>query len=605
MKRNLKRVSLLLLGLVLLLSLAACSPSASETATSAKSDTASASAMYKAGTYTATAAGNNGDVTVEVVFDEQSIVSVVVKEQSETKGLSDTPFERIPQQIVERQTLAVDAVSGATNSSKAILTAVEDCVKQAGGDIEALKVAAVTDAKEQKATEITTDVVIIGGGGTGLAAAGSAFENGAKVIVLEKLATLGGSTALSGGAIGATGTRFQKEQGIEDSPESWLELWKERQSTSNPESKYPDYDRVRTFMDAAVDTTEWLVDTMNHKYASVQGYGVDPVARLHFPEAGGASLIANMEKTLRDKGIDILTETKATELITDDKGDVIGVTAENAEGKLIVHAKKVIIASGGFAKSEELMKEFLPEFVENMDISAAGAGSTGDGILMAEKLGAALYEDPWIIGLGMTARIPGLSALEWDTSKVYVNEKGERYMNENSHYALVTNKAAKNKQVWVVLDSSVANAEVIKTLEAKLPSDEIATGNTIAELSSAMQLPGDALVTTMDTFNAGVTSGKDAFGKEAATLVAVNKGPFYAIKNYPRTMGTFGGLKIDENYRVVKEDGSIINNLYAGGEAANRYLYNQVYMTGSAVQYALTSGRLSGEHAAKAVVDGK
>lgn len=605
MKTNLKRVRFLLLGLVLMLSLSACSQSASNTNTNSNSEAVSASALYKAGTYTATAAGNNGDVTVEVVFDDKSIVSVVVKEQSETKGLSDTPFERIPQQIVEGQTLAVDAVSGATNSSKAILTAVEDCVKQAGGDVDALKVAVATDNKEQKATELTTDVVIIGGGGTGLAAAGSAFENGAKVIVLEKLATLGGSTGLSGGAIGAPGTRFQAEQGIEDSKDSWTELWKERQSTSNPDSKYPDYARVSTFMDAAVDTTEWLVDTMNHKYSSVQGYGVDPVARLHFPEAGGASLIANMEKTLKDKGIDILTETKATELITDDKGDVIGVMAENVEGKLIVHAKKVIIASGGFAKNEELMKKFLPEFVEDMDISAAGAGSTGDGILMAEKLGAVLYEDPWIIGLGMTARIPGLSALEWDTTKVYVNEKGERFMNENSHYALVTNKVAKNEQVWMVLDSSDANAEAIKKLEANLPSDEIAVGNTIAELSAAMQLSGDALVTTMDTFNAGVVSGKDAFDKEAATLVAVNKGPFYAIKNYPRTMGTFGGVKIDENYRVVKEDGSIINNLYAGGEAANRYLYNQVYMTGSAVQYALTSGRLSGEHAAKAVAEGK
>lgn len=605
MKTNLKRVRFLLLGLVLMLSLSACSQTASNTNTNSNSEAVSASALYKAGTYTATAAGNNGDVTVEVVFDDKSIVSVVVKEQSETKGLSDTPFERIPQQIVEGQTLAVDAVSGATNSSKAILTAVEDCVKQAGGDVDALKVAVATDNKEQKATELTTDVVIIGGGGTGLAAAGSAFENGAKVIVLEKLATLGGSTGLSGGAIGAPGTRFQAEQGIEDSKESWTELWKERQSTSNPDSVYPDYNRVSTFMDAAVDTTEWLVDTMNHKYSSVQGYGVDPVARLHFPEAGGASLIANMEKTLKDKGIDILTETKATELITDDKGDVIGVMAENVEGKLIVHAKKVIIASGGFAKNEELMKKFLPEFVEDMDISAAGAGSTGDGILMAEKLGAVLYEDPWIIGLGMTARIPGLSALEWDTTKVYVNEKGERFMNENSHYALVTNKVAKNEQVWMVLDSSDANAEAIKKLEANLPSDEIAVGNTIAELSAAMQLSGDALVTTMDTFNAGVVSGKDAFDKEAATLVAVNKGPFYAIKNYPRTMGTFGGVKIDENYRVVKEDGSIINNLYAGGEAANRYLYNQVYMTGSAVQYALTSGRLSGEHAAKAVAEGK
>ncbi|MDQ0092107.1 fumarate reductase flavoprotein subunit [Paenibacillus anaericanus] len=603
MKMNLKRVGFVLLGLVLILSVVACSKSASDT--NSNSDAAETSGKYKAGTYTATAAGNNGDVTVEVVFDENSIVSVTVKENSETKGLSDKAIERIPLQIVEGQTLALDVVSGASNSSKAILAAVEDCVKQAGGDVDALKVAAVTEDKPLKESELTTDVVIIGGGGTGLAAAGSAFENGAKVIVLEKLANLGGSTALSGGAIAAPGTRFQKELGIEDSPESWLELWKERQSTSNPDSKYPDYDRVLTFMDDAVDTTHWLVDNMNHKYRSVEGFGVDPVARLHFPEVSGASIIENMEKTLNDKGIDILTETKATELITDDKGDVIGVKAENAEGILIIHAKKVIIASGGFAKSEELMKRFLPEFVEDMDISAASAGSTGDGIIMAEKLGAALYEDPWIIGLGMASRVPELRVLEWDPTKVLVNEKGERFMNENSHYAIVTNKVAVNEQVWMLVDSSEANAAVIKSIEGQLPNDEIAVGQTMKELAAAMQVPEAALVKTMETFNAGVASGKDAFEKEATTLVAVDKGPFYAFKFNPRTMGTFGGVKVDENYRVLKEDGSVINNLYAGGEAANRYLYNQVYMTGSAVQYALTSGRLSGEHAAKAVAEGK
>lgn len=598
--RNWKRIRLLLVGLVLILGLAACSQSASDT----NSNSGDASAIYKAGTYTATAEGNNGDMTVEVVFDAKSIVSVTVKEHSETKGLSDTPIERIPQQIIDGQTLAVDAVSGATNTSEAILAAVEDCVKQAGGDIDALKIAVANDAQPQKEMELTTDVVVIGGGGTGLAAAGSAFENGAKVVVLEKMATVGGSTALSGGSIAATGTRFQEELGIEDTPESWMKLWKERQQTSPRDSEYPDYERVQKFMDDAVDTTHWLVDYMNHKYVKVGGFGVDPVARLHDPEAGGASLIANLEKTLQDKGIDILTETKATELITDEQGAVIGVIAENAEGKLIVHAKKVIIASGGFAKSEELMKRFVPEFVDNMDVSAAAAGSTGDGILMAEQLGAALYEDPWIIGLGVAAHIPELRALEWDPTKVYVNEKGERYMNENSHYAIVTNKAEANDQIWVVIDSSDNNAKVIESIQGKLPNEEIAFGETFTELAAAMGVPEAVFANTMESFNAGAASGKDAFQKDSQMLVPVNKGPYYAFKFYPRTMGTFGGIKIDENFRVLKEDGSIISNLYAGGEAANRYLYNQVYMTGSSVQYALTSGRLSGAHAAQAVKEG-
>jgi succinate dehydrogenase/fumarate reductase flavoprotein subunit len=111
------------------------------------------------------------------------------------------------------------------------------------------------DEGEQEAEKVlTTDVVVVGAGGTGLAAAASAHDNGAEVIVLEKLAFTGGSTALSGGGISATGTKFQKAEGIEDSKDSWMELWKERQATSNPDGMYPDYEFVDMFMDEAVIT---------------------------------------------------------------------------------------------------------------------------------------------------------------------------------------------------------------------------------------------------------------------------------------------------------------------------------------------------------------
>ncbi|MFA7549800.1 MAG: FAD-dependent oxidoreductase, partial [Sedimentibacter sp.] len=122
-------------------------------------------------------------------------------------------------------------------------------------------------------TELTTDIVVVGAGGTGLTAAVSANENGADVIVLEKLALTGGSTALSGGSISATDTKFQRELGITDSKESWMELWKER-SSIGANSIYPDYDVVDRFMDEAVVTTEWLVDYVGHEYEGIGGYGV-------------------------------------------------------------------------------------------------------------------------------------------------------------------------------------------------------------------------------------------------------------------------------------------------------------------------------------------
>lgn len=452
--------------------------------------------------------------------------------------------------------------------------------------------------------ELTTDIVIIGAGGTGLTAAASAFENGADVIVLEKLAITGGSTALSGGGISATDTKFQRELGISDTKESWMELWKERQAVSNPDSIYPDYEAVDRFMDEAVTTTEWLVDYVGHEYGSVEGYGVDFVERIHFPaeidgRKGGGAFIKSIENFVRENNIEIMTETKATELITDDKGDVVGVVAEGKDGRVLINAKKVILAAGGFAKSEELVARFIPELEGSAELSAASAGTTGDGILMAEEVGAALYEDPWGIGLSFGTKVDGIRGIEWDWTKVYVNETGRRFVNEETHYAIITNIIADQQTPWLILDSSEANAQTIEAIEEALYSGEGVKGETYADLGVAMGVPGETLEQTMEEYNSGAKAGTDSLGKSKNFLVAMETGPFYAIKIYPKTMGTFGGVKTNENYQVLREDGSIINNLYAGGECANRILYNQVYMSGSAVQFAATSGRLSGAHAAQ------
>lgn len=590
-----------MLALLLVLGMSGCANKEKPNDTPANEETS-----YKAGTYTATVKGHNGDLKVEVELNDTSIVSVKVLEHAETAGIGDAAIERIAAVITEDQTLAVDTVAGATVTSKAVLAAVEDCIKQAGGDVEGLKVKKDSDKTSDKETKLTTDIVIVGAGGTGLTAAASAFENGADVIVLEKLAITGGSTALSGGGISATDTKFQRELGITDTKESWMQLWKERQATSNPDSIYPNYDVVDKFMDEAVITTEWLADYVGHKYGSVEGYGVDFVKRIHFPsevdgKKGGAALIQSIENFVRKNNIEVMTETKATELITDEKGDVIGVVAEGKDGKIIINAKKVILAAGGFAKSEELLERFAPELTGTAELSAASAGHTGDGILMAEKVGAALYEDPWSIGLSFGAKVEGTSGLAWDWTKVLVNEKGERFINEETHYAIVTNIVSQQETPWLILDSSEANAKTIVSLEAALSSGEVVKADIYEELAKAMGVSEEVLPKTMADYNTGAKTGTDALGKSSNFLVAIEKAPYYALKIYPKTMGTFGGVKTNENFQVLREDGSIINNLYAGGECANRIMYNQVYMSGSAVQFAATSGRISGAHAAQSI----
>lgn len=558
---------------------------------------------YNAGVYQGTTKGHNGDLKVEVELSNDAIVSVKILEHVESEGISDPARERIPADVVAGQTLNVDTVSGATVTSNALLTAIADAITQAGGNVEALKTKEKVALDKNELIEMTTDVVVIGGGGAGLVAAASADENGADVILLEKLAMVGGSTSLSGGAIAAPESRFQKEEGIEDSKESWMELWKERQSTSNPDAMYPNYDIVDKFMDDAVVTTEWLVDYVGHEYTNISGYGLDPVRRLHFPftdksTKGGTSLTKNVENFLVSKDVKILTETPATELIVDESGNVVGVMAEGREGTIKINAKKVILAAGGFAKNEEMLSKLIPEAAGTAELSAASAGTTGDGINMAEKVGAVLYEEPWVIGLGIATKVEGTGALGFDWTKVYVNGNGERFTNEELHYSIVMNNVMAEENPWLILDSTEANAATTATLEAGIATGEVVKADTIEELANAMAVPVETLVATMETYNAGVTAGVDGMGKGKDYLVAVTTAPYYAVKIYPKTMGTFGGVKTDENYNVLRADGSIINNLYAVGENANKVLYNQVYMTGSAVQFAVTSGRLAGAHAA-------
>lgn len=610
MKRKMKRVLCVMLSMILIMGLVACSKKGSPANTEGQDQTGSkpnegeSLGTYKAGTYKSTTKGHNGDLTLEVEFSNDSIVSIKILEHVESAGISDPALERISEEVVSGQTLNVDTIAGATISSNAILTAIEDCVTKAGGNVEALKTKESSKDQSKEETEMTTDVVVIGAGGAGLAAAASAKQQGAEVIVLEKLAMIGGSTGLSGGGISATGTKFQEAEGIEDTKESWMELWKERQATSNPNGKYPDYAVVDKFMDEAVITTEWLVDYVGHEYVSIQGFGLDPVRRLHFAFSdkstkGGTTLVKNVESFILGKDVKILTETPATELITDKEGNVIGVIAEGKDGKIKINAKKVILAAGGFAKSEELLERFIPAAAGSAELSAAAAGSTGDGILMAEKVGAALYEEPWVIGLGIGSKVAGTGALGMDWTKVYVNEKGERFTSEEIHYAIATNKIMEQEASWLILDSAEMNADVVKTLEAAMPTEEVVKAESMKELGEAMGVPVDTFVKTMQTFNEGVETGQDAMGKNKDYLVPVTTSPYYAVKIYPKTMGTFAGVKTDENYSVLREDGTIINNLYAVGENANKVMYNQVYMSGSAVQFALTSGRLAGEHAAK------
>lgn len=450
---------------------------------------------------------------------------------------------------------------------------------------------------------LITDVLVVGGGGAGISAALSAYQHGARVTVLEKMDTLGGSTGMSGGGISATNTRFQREQGIKDTKQSWLTLWHARETTSNPDGPYPDYDFVDYYMDEAVKTTEWLVDDAGHHYGEITGFGLDPVKRIHFPgkggELGGPLLINNLSEALAKTTIKVMVNTVAKKLLTNDQGAVIGVLASTPDGDVEMTAKKVILSSGGFAKSKRLLQKFIPAAPNVYEHSYSGAGNQGDGILMAQAIGAVLYEDPWVIGEGITTNVPHTFPLMMDWSKVFVDGNGKRFMSEQTHYAVVTNAIIAAKTPWLILDSATTNAEIIEALKAGIASGEVVTAPDCQSLAEQMQIPADTFTKTMATYNKGAHDGEDAMGKEPEFTVAVETAPYFAVKIYPVIMGTFGGVKTSKQFEVLDKQGQVIPNLFATGETANKVIYNHVYMSGSSVQFALTSGRIAGQVAAE------
>ena len=586
-----KPLALLLAG-TMALGLAACGkPAAGE------SPSPSAPAgLFTPGTYAGKAAGMNGDVAVEVTFDSDKITVVTVGEHSETPGISDPAIKQIPEAILAAQSTQIDAVAGATVTSKAILGAVDAAILLAGADPAALKPLVVSKPAGEAVT-MEADVIVVGGGLAGLSAAVKAAQGGASVVLVEKMGALGGSSALSGGGLGGVNTSVQQENGIEDSAQTWLNLWKERQATSPKQGSYPDWALVERLVNGSAASIDWY-RSLGYEFRKPEGFGVDPVERLHFPttDGGGSVLTTFLGEKAAELGIQILLDTRATELVQTG-GAVTGVLAEGKDGPVTLSGKAVILASGGFARSEELNKRFTPEVADYVAYSVSAAGNTGDGILMAEAVGAVPYENPWHIGLGLASPVRAMASFFWYGNYVFVNQEGQRFTNEAGHYSIVYNDAAYKAPggAFMIFDSSEAFAPYVQAAETALDDPALFKADTVEALATAMGVDAANLKSTLATYG----KGDDPFGKPAARSTPISVGPFYAVRYYPCSMGTFGGVKVGEDFGVLDASGAPIPGLYAAGEMVNRPYYAQVYMSGSALQLAASTGQIAGEAAAR------
>ncbi len=563
-----------------------------------------ASEAFKAGVYTASVAGHNADIKVEVEVSTEAILGVKILEHKESPGISDPAIERIPKAIVDSQSLAVDAISGATITSKAIVAAVTEALKQAGADIDALNVKKEGSKNAGETKEYTTDVVVIGGGGAGLAAAVSAHQNGAEVIVLEKMPRLGGNTILSGGAFNAVDPKRQKAQGIEDSTDKhYTQTFEGGDKLGNPEL-------IRVFVDNAYPAIEWLESLgmkFNDEVFTVLG-GLWP--RAHKPSTPlGTGFIDTYQAYVdANKGIDIMLDTEVTELIMEN-GKVVGIKATGLEGEVIIKANNgVVIASGGFGANVEMRDQYNKSWPALTQIKTTNhPGATGDGLAMAKNVGANLIglDNIQLLPMGDPATGSLSGNIEQGVeNRIFVNKSGNRFVDEGARRDVMTKALMEQEDayMWVVLDkhsypTGDKKNNFNETIDELIAQGRAFKGDTLEDLAKQIGVDPANLVKAVEDFNKAVDAGgPDAFGR---TLFAdkIDTAPYYAGARVPTVHHTMGGIEINTSAQVMDVNGKVIPGLYAAGEVTGG-IHGSNRLGGNALADIAVFGRIAGESAA-------
>lgn len=439
------------------------------------------------------------------------------------------------------------------------------------------------------------DVVVVGAGAAGLAAAIEAANGGAKVAVIEKMPMAGGSTILSAGIVYATGSELQQKAGVQDSVDDLVNYWSERAEGKADETL------LRTVAEKSGDTINWLVNDIGVEFGDPVPAGTSPVLRAHMAVDGGNGIIAPMKKYAEGKGVQFFFETTATELITSKKGEVTGVKAvDKDDKKLTFNANSVILATGGFDRNEELMKKYAAEAVGESTYVAVG--NVGDGLKMAEKVNASIVGNGSVIGFkaveGELNLESEISSLMW-SPYLLVNKEGERFVNESSDYPIIHEALLKQTDLRALLifDATTYNP----LLDQAVEKGEAYAADSLEELADLSGVNKDKLLETVKDYNQMIATGEDtSFGKVLTGHTPIETPKYYGVKIIAASIGTMTGIQTDTSAHVLDLNGNVIPNLYAAGEVANGAFFYKVYpASGTSIQMSLSLGRIAGENASK------
>ena len=526
--------------------------------------------------------------------NQNKITNIQVLSHRESAGLSDAPLTQLPKEIIERQTLKVDNIAGATFSSQGLIKATQNALSKATKDLSPLLLTTLPVKAKQAMKDEKADIVVIGSGIAGLTAAIAAKEKGSNVLVIEKQGMLGAGDSMNiSTGITAGGSKFIQEHGIKGkSTQDYVDhLMKQAKDKGIPINKA----NVETYARKGGEIIDWLEQLgvpfgrfQEDKYFHITKDGSAP----------GPHIMKALKAEVEKQGIPYRLNSKATEILSD-HGKAIGVEVSTPEGKYKVLSKAVIVATGGFSASPELLKRYAPDWIGRPTTGASSL--TGDGIRMAQAIGAdtASMEQIKVNYLcHPLTKKDGVSLTAITPYTVLVNHDGKRFVDEN-HPSINFKSKAMMKQpkheAYAVVDQKAMDN--LKLMRNYADAGYFVKADTIPELAKKLDVNQKAFIETMDTYikdcKEGLKNDK-AFGRKIQYPML--NPPYYAALVTPSMQSTYGGIKTNTKAEALDTKGHVIPGLYAAGAASGHEAYaNEV---GFAAIIGLTYGRIAGENAA-------
>ena len=605
----------------------------------------------KSGKYQVRAKGHGSEsMPMEVTIEDDKIKDIEIDSSGETKGVADEVFNRLPKQIIDNQTLNVDVVSGATISSHGVVDGIAQAINEAGGNAEEWKKRTKPATTKNGDQEIDTDVVIVGAGGAGLAAAVRSLQHDEKVVILEKYPQIGGNTSRAGGPMNAAEPDWQKKfKALPGEKETLKELAATPFDKIDPEYQddfkklqkqikeylasgadylfdstllheiqtylggkrtdlkgneiHGKYALVHELVTNALNSVKWLAD-LGVKFDETDV--TEPVGGLwrrgHKPvEPMGYAYIHILGDWVEDHGGKLYLESRAEDLIIKD-GKVRGVIAKSADGStLTIHAKAVILTAGGFGANTKMVQKYntyWPKIDDNI-ATTNSPSITGDGINLGLEAGADLF------GMGFIQLMP---VADPDTGELFtgvvtppanyimVDKEGKRFVNEFAERDVLAKAVIDNGGlIYQIADDKIKETAYNTTqesLDAQVKAGTLFRDDTLEGLAKQIGMDPDVLVDTIKKYNSYVDQGSDPDFHKNVLGLKCEVAPFYATPRKPAIHHTMGGLVIDTKAHVLDKNGDEIPGLYSAGENAGG-IHAGNRLGGNSLSDIFTFGRIA------------